>query len=37
MRSPEAIMASVMTRISSRVMPLRSTAIANAAICESAT
>jgi hypothetical protein len=36
-RSPEAIIASVMTRISSRLMPLRSTAIAKAAICESAT
>ena len=37
MRSPEAIIASVITRISSRVMPLSSTAIAKAAICESAT
>ena len=36
-RSPEAIIASVITRISSRVMPFSSTAIANAAICASAT
>ena len=36
-RSPDAIIASVMTRISSRVMPFSSTAIANAAICASAT
>jgi len=35
-RSPEAIIASVMTRISSRAMPLSSTAMAKAAICESA-
>ena len=37
MRSPDAIIASVMTRISSRDIPLRSTAIANDAICASMT
>ena len=37
MRSPEAIIAMVMSRISRRVMPLRKIAIVIADICSSAT